>query len=302
MCRRPRPYASQYRTNENAMKAINIPSPIQTAFEIGADLAISISGGKDSQAMLSAVTRWWGQHAFTGSIYAIHADLGRAEWQGSLDWVRQLAAQYGIDLVVVEREKGDLVDRITDRYHQDPSRPFWPSASNRYCTSDLKRDPINKYLRRNHQRLVVSAEGIRAQESRARASKPCWEPRKRITTRSRDAYTWRPILNWTEEDVWAEIGTTLRDLKRRRALYRTSDRVPERAEYALKGWPAHPAYVYGNERLSCALCVLASKGDLINGLKHNPALAETYIRLEKESGFSFKKGLSLTVLQSEIKI
>ena len=32
----------------------------------------------------------------------------------------------------------------------------------------------------------------------------------------------------------------------------------------------HEAYDLGNHRLSCALCVLASLNDLINGAVHNP--------------------------------
>jgi hypothetical protein len=62
---------------------------------------------------------------------------------------------------------------------------------------------------------------------------------------------------------------------------------------ALEGWPAHPAYVFGNERVSCALCVLAIDENIRNGAKHHPALYQTYRQMEVDSGFTFKNGRSL---------
>lgn len=53
------------------------------------------------------------------------------------------------------------------------------------------------------------------------------------------------------------------------------------------------AYVYGNERLSCALCILANDNDLRNGARHQPELAAHYIRLEEVGGATFKNGRSL---------
>ena len=258
------------------MRALNVPPEITSAMERGAALAVSISGGKDSQAMATALVAWakvegyWGRN----DIFAVHADLGRMEWSGehaTEPLVRAQAAALELPLHVVTRTDGrDLVDRIKDRRdtmtEKGQDGPFWPSSSTRYCTSDLKRDPINKLLRQwTH---VVSAEGIRSEESRARANKPCWAPRKRIATRAREAHTWHPILDWTEDDVWTALGGRDGDL-------------------------VHPAYGLGNERLSCALCVFGCDGDLVNGAKNNPALFNELLEMERDSGWRFTVKRSL---------
>lgn len=277
---------------------------IDTALRAGAALAISISGGKDGQAMLAELVPWHRVQGYPGALYAIHADLGRTEWPQTAAHVEWLACEADIELVVVRREQGDLLARWQERMAilAGTGKPFWSSAANRYCTSDLKRGPINKYLRR-HQ-LIISAEGVRAAESPARAKKPVVSVREGITSEKliglspedalayrsfgqRLALTWNPILHWTTDDVWQACGTDRADLSERRARYAAGDTT------AIDGWPAHPAYVYGNERLSCALCVLASDGDIRNGAQHNPALYAELRRMEVESGYTFKHKRSL---------
>lgn len=274
------------------MAQIAVPTEIHNALERGAALAISISGGKDGQAMLNALMGFWYTHDFPGEVFVIHADLGVMEWPQTSGHVRKLARQAGIPLAVVRRPQGDLLDRWQERMEKlkGTGKPFWSSAANRYCTSDLKRGPINKHLRQYP--LVISAEGIRAQESKTRAKKPVWEVRSAITTKSREAYTWNPIHHWTLEDVWKACGTSSDDLKRRQQLYREGH-----IHEALFGWPCHPAYVYGNQRLSCSLCVLASPNDLANGAKHNPEIFQTLVKMETESGCSFRHNFWLRDLK-----
>lgn len=278
---------------------------IDAALRAGAALAISISGGKDGQAMLKTLVPWYRAQGYTGPLYAIHADLGRTEWPQTAAHVERLAREAGVPLVVVRREQGDLLARWQERMAalEGTGKPFWSSAANRYCTSDLKRGPINKHLRR-HQ-LVISAEGIRAAESPARAKKPVVSTREGITSEKliglspddalayrsfgqRLALTWNPILHWTVDDVWQACGTSRADLARRRELYQAGE-----VSAALDGWPAHPAYIYGNERLSCALCVLASDNDIRNGARHNPALYQELRRMEIASGATFRHKRSL---------
>ncbi len=100
---------------------------------------------------------------------------GRAEWSDTLIHCHKICDQAEIQLVVVRREQGDLVDRWRSRMDklmaEGNTKPFWSSAQNRYCTSDLKRGPINKYLRRFN--CVISAEGIRGQESACKSQATC---------------------------------------------------------------------------------------------------------------------------------
>lgn len=328
----------------NAMLSkLNVPAAVDRALRDGAALAISVSGGKDSQALLEMLVALWNASGYTGKLFAVHADLGRAEWHQTPAFVEAMCLAAGVPLLVVRRTKGDLVARFEERIvatrtsgapfwpsaearyctsHlkggpidsllRDPA-PFWPSAEARYCTSDHKRNPIDVVLRPYE--IIISAEGVRADESRERAKKPVLEVRKSITAGStktklanlkgmtptralklrkpgkRVALNWRPLLGWSESDVWEACGTSLADLKRRQALYTAGHH-----EEALAGWPAHPAYVYGNKRLSCALCVLATTPDLTNGANHNPATYRLYLELEVIGGATFKNGFSLTEL------
>lgn len=273
------------------MKDILLPPQIKKLLSQGATLAISISGGKDSQALLIALAHAYKVNKWRGNIFAIHSDLGRAEWSMSLDHVKAMCERAGIELIVCRREQGDLQDQIEQRAAklEGTGKPFWPSSAARYCTSDQKRGPIDKVLRQFD--CVISAEGMRAEESAARAEKDCVSERSQIVTKTRQAYTWLPLHNWTEQDVWEAIGTSKADLDARRKLYQEG-----KEEEALLGWPAHPAYVFGNQRLSCSLCVLASKGDLINGARHNPEYFQALVALEQSTGFSFRKNFRLSDL------
>ena len=297
------------------------------ALAAGAVLSVSVSGGKDSQAMLSHLDRLRHRHRWAGHAEAVHADLGRAEWPQTPAHVETTTEATGLPLVVVRRDKGDLVDRIEDRLNtvstidpatadggSRPAKPFWPSAAQRYCTSDLKRGPIQKHLRTHGKTaLVVSAMGMRAAESHARARRPRiaidakvsasayadLDPAEAVRAHLRGplgrlVLSWQPIHDWSEARVWQELSTSAADLDRRRALH-AAGRVDE----ALAGWRAHPAYALGNERLSCALCVLGSRSDLVNGAKHNPELAARYAALEAQTGYTFRADLAISDIIAE---
>lgn len=252
--------------------------------------AISISGGKDSQALLNTFMRFYRANGLTQKVFAIHADLGRFEWKETLDHCQWLCDKWNLQLIVVRRERDgkemDLLDRIQERKAQleGTDKVFWPSAMARYCTSDLKTDPINRYLRRFDK--VISLEGIRWDESKARSLKPLWSERKGLATKSRKAFTWNAIIDFTEDDVWATENLDQWCLTRARAYFNNTGELPD-------FWNFHPAYAMGNTRLSCAICILANKNDFLNGIRHNPELAQHISQLEEETGFTFKEGTSI---------
>lgn len=319
------------------MKSITVPPIIDTAMRQGATLAVNISGGKDGQAMANTLGRLHQERGWAGGIFALHMDLGRAEWPQTPGHVERIAHENGLPLVVVNRPQGDLVQEIADRMEKlrGTGKPFWPSSASRYCTADQKRSQADKVYRdvdahlapfwpsassryctahhktnqadkvyRQH-RIVISAEGIRAAESKTREKKNPLHMREQITAKAlvnlsledalayrnpeqRLGINWYPIFDWSIDDVWAACGTSAADLETRRALY-----ADGREAEALDGWPCHPAYVFGNQRLSCALCVLASDNDIRNGAKHHPELYATYRQMEEEGGSTFKHGRSL---------
>lgn len=273
---------------------------IKLAVNKGAKLYASVSGGKDSQAMCKAIL-----NNGLKIEQMVHADLGRVEWAETKSHCEAMAAEYRLPLAVVRRNDGrDLLAHWQHRMKQlkGQNKPFWSSSSSRYCTSDLKRAPINVFFTSTGEDFIISCEGLRADESAARAAK---EPLS-IRSNSSSYYkgmtveeaianfkpgkklilNWYPIFTYTTQDVWATHEMTTTDLNAARSAYKTTGTVPT-------WWPFHPAYVYGNERLSCVFCVLGSKNDLENGAKHNPELLHTLIGMERESGFTFKNGWSL---------
>lgn len=251
--------------------------PIQL-LRAGASLVLSVSGGKDSDAMCHHLLDLREDEGWPGNVCMVHADLGaRVEWQQTPDYVENLARRKGIPLHLVRWTHGDLIDRIWQRYYKDPTRPCWPSAQMRYCTSDLKRGPISRWIRNMFPSgNVICAMGLRAEESTARAKKTTFQLRKDSSapTKGRFVYDWLPIHDWTESDVWDCIRQ--------------------------HGNTYHEAYSLGNHRLSCALCVLASLNDLINGAVHNPDTYREYCRIEAVTGYSFRKDFWLSSLKPEL--
>ena len=291
------------------MRQITLPGSLSLMLRAGAALSISTSAGKDSQAMtvlLASLARQnpeWG-----GQVFNIHAHLGRAEWAESLPHAEQVAKRCEIPLVVVRNEKGDLVDRVEGRLASLAGTGINPfmSARQRFCTSEYKSGPINKYLRRFG--LVVSAIGIRREESKRRREKPVFQINQQLTSRKlrgltveealrvrkpeqRLALIWHPIIDFSLDDVWEACGTSKTEIAIRRALYREG----KHAE-ALAGATVHPAYIRGAKRVSCALCILADKQTLIVGARHNSELLRRYQEVERRSGKTFQPGRALTTL------
>jgi 3'-phosphoadenosine 5'-phosphosulfate sulfotransferase (PAPS reductase)/FAD synthetase len=212
---------------------ISLPPTIVRALEAQADLALSSSGGKDSQAQQRAVSRLHRARGWHGRIFAIHADLGRIEWYGTLDHIRRTCAADGLPLVVVQAQRG-MVDEWQHRHDRilaaNETKPFWSSAQARYCTDREKTVPINKALRsgdkpfwssaqaryctkhektqpidkqlRQTSSLVVCAVGIRAQESVGRAKKPRYQVRSDITTARFQEPQWCKTA--AEKEAWAD--------------------------------------------------------------------------------------------------
>ena len=289
-----RPTRGMTVTTGQGKTEVLLPAAIEAQLQAGATLAISISGGKDSQAMAIALADLHRSKGWTGEVFCIHADLGRIEWPETPGQVERIAQLAGVPLVVVRRSDGqDMIDHWRargDRMRAKGQAPRpWSDSKNRFCTSDMKRDPIDIYLRRYTN--VVCAVGIRAQESAARAKQPSWAVRTKLATKTRQATTWHPLLNWRLGQVLQACGHTWMEMRRRQEQYAKGLK-----HTALSGWQLHPAYVFGNERLSCQFCVLASNNDLRTGAQHRPEVLAELISMEAEYGFTFRQGHSLAEL------
>lgn len=220
---------------------------------------LSHSGGKDSQAMMIHVLG----RVPASRLLVVHASLGEMEWPGALEHAENQATQAGVPFVVARASK-TLLGMVEHRFQTRPAVPSWPSASTRQCTSDLKRGPIKREVRRYADAQgftqIVECMGLRAAESPARAKRAEFGVSLGETNSRRDWYEWLPIHAWSTERVFATI--------------------------AQAGQQPHPAYALGNDRLSCVFCIMASRNDLRNGAKHNPELYAHYVELERRTGYT----------------
>ena len=250
---------SNSRGNILAAAPANEAAQIQRLIDDGALFVFSDSGGKDSQAMMIKLIKI----VPAKQVLVVHATLGEVEWEGALEHAEERAQKAGVPFVVAQAVKS-LTDMVEHRFAVRPDAPSWPSASNRQCTSDLKRGPIEREIRRYMKatgyKKIVSCMGLRAEESHSRAKLATFRRNKRNSVAGRDWYDWLPVHSMLIDEVFATIKAA--------------------------GQKPHWAYAAGNERLSCVFCIMASGRDLANGAKHNPDLYAKYIALEQKTGYT----------------
>ncbi|MDI7924574.1 phosphoadenosine phosphosulfate reductase family protein [Ferirhizobium litorale] len=236
-----------------------------------APVAIGVSGGKDSQAAAIATVRHLDAIGHEGPRLLVHADLGVVEWNDSLPACEALAQRLGLELLVVRRAAGDLMDRWEARWRSSVDRyqslstvtlvPCWSTPKMRFCTSEMKTHVICSALKKRFgSTVVINVTGVRRAESSARS-------RCTIADRSKDAplLTWRPIADWSTEEVFAAIDGT--------------------------GMSPHPAYrAFGMSRVSCRFCIMSNLDDLgaAAAQEESHELLRRMVALECDSGFAFQ--------------
>jgi 3'-phosphoadenosine 5'-phosphosulfate sulfotransferase (PAPS reductase)/FAD synthetase/DNA-binding XRE family transcriptional regulator len=184
----------------------------------GRRIVASISGGKDSAAM---------------SLY-LH-ELGIEHDRVFLDtgWESPITYEY------LNHELPKAIGSIT--WVSGPQqmeelirhKGMFPGRRVRFCTQLLKVLPIARYLRKQMDagQDVVNAVGIRAAESAARARMTLWEWQEDF-----DCEVWRPVLNWTEQQVIA--------------IHHRHQLRP------------NPLYLLGARRVGCWPCIYARKSEI----------------------------------------
>lgn len=226
-------------------------SAIEDIIARGALFVINHSAGKDSQAMAILLRRLVPDN----QLLVIHADLGGVEWPGNVDHIK--ATLPGLPLIVCRNENKTFLEMVE-------RRGKFPSPQQRQCTSDLKRNPIEREIRRylkanpHFNGLVVNCMGMRAEESPGRAKLQTLKLNRGNSVAGREWYDWLPIHRLTTTEVFAMIREA--------------------------GQEPHPVYKAGMTRLSCCFCIMASKADLQTAARLNPALYRRYVELEKKIG------------------
>ncbi len=248
----------------------DIDQVFRSARELGEDLSFVLnqSGGKDSTRMMGLVR----QNFPNSPTYAVMADTGFEHIAPvtAADWARTRCAEFRLGLTVVRNPKRTYLEMVEQR-------GMFPSAQFRQCTSDLKRGPIEKFIRGLQHTVVVNCIGIRAEESNARARLLPLTVNQSLSTRKRTVYNWFPIYDLTLSDVLAW--------------------------HWVNAIPLHPVYVpeYHKDRstggylkrLSCRVCIFSTDADLQAIHLHDRSAFDLVADLERKLNFTMRPGASL---------
>jgi len=226
------------------------------------DIVISFSGGKDSCAMLAYICDKYPN----ASKHIVFADTGW-EHNGVEEWCQDIASRFGQTVNIVKSDTKDFFSMVE-------KRGMFPGAKYRQCTSDLKRGPIQKWIRNNCGPRVVQAIGIRAEESNARSKQKPLKRNKSLTNSKRTVYDWFPIFDWTEEEVKQYLAD--------------------------RNIPLHPVYEY-LPRFSCQVCIFNTPKELNAIRHHNPTAFKKIADLEKKIGFTMNPKGPITELADSVR-
>jgi DNA sulfur modification protein DndC len=272
--------------------------------EHNALVIVNHSGGKDSQAMYLHLTRDLGVPR--DQIKVVHADLPNADWPGTLAHVKRFT-DHPIKVVQAKFADGAL----KELYDYVLKRGKFPSAAQRYCTSDLKTSPINAWIRQalcelnglekhcevppGGRRIVISTMGMRAQESDNRAGLAEWELNVGESIAGRLWFEYLPIHRWTTKQVFESIK------RHGQEPFWIYGRTPEHCRRLIEaGSVDKHGECVPMQRMSCVFCIMGSLRDIGVASKIGPPeIAEKICKTEVEIGHTLKHGFSFPELQAK---
>lgn len=223
---------------------------------------ISVSGGKDSHAMLFLVRDIADRQGIPREkLLAMYADTGM-EWHNAGSHVQALCKAAGVELVTVYPVR-PMIEKIRFRAERikasGKDSSAFPAPTCRWCTAEQKVAPMDKVINKFSGKLL-KVTGERWEESAARSELPEFCTVPRVTCKARRVFGWRPMLAFKEADIWAMVRET--------------------------GVPRHVCYDMGCDRLGCAGCIFNNDRQVKIEMRENPGIFEEIDRLETELGYT----------------
>jgi len=269
-------------------------------------IIVAFSGGKDSTACFlhlldsgvdpDKIELW--HHLIDGAP----GSESFMDWPITEDYCREFAKEFNVPIYFSWRDGGFEQEML--REDSPTGKVFWENPDGtidssggkgpngtrhkfpqvsanlrvRWCSAYLKIDVMSAAIN-NQERfkgkktLVVTGE--RAEESKARSKYDTFEYH-RCHGKLRTVLHWRPIHDWTEEQVWGIIKQ--HDV-----------------------W-SHPAYYLGWNRLSCITCIFGNANQWASAAHLYPKMVEKIAQYEEKFGLTIKQGVSVRELIDKGKI
>lgn len=272
---------------KNLDEYVSTDPAVDALIDAGASVLVCVSGGKDSSLAARAVREYCRNRGHRGEFRLIYADLNGPvimTWHDAREQCSKLATDLNVPLTVVGRSSGGLLERWQQRQESNVRRYCelelvktllpWSTPSMRFCTSELKTAPIQRWIRQTYQtRPVVCVLGIRRDESNGKETGRAKAPVVKMYS-SESGKT--PALPIGSVDWNAIVTVSTPDVF---------------AIHAAHGYELPQAYgVYGASRYSCCACIMAAQSDLeaaCRDQRNHPAIV-AQCRLELVSTFSFQ--------------
>ena len=210
-------------------------------------LLVSVSGGKDSTAM----ALWLIDQGLQDRCYWVFADT-KWEHPDLYEYLEYLETKIGpIHRAVSQKYPGGMKDMVREK-------GFFPNGRWRFCTDYLKVKPIKEYAAHLTEQLgeePISVVGVRAEESRSRASLDEFDSGGPI-----GLDTWRPIISWGVEDV-----------------------VAKHSEHGIAPVSMYLRDKHPMGRVGCYPCIMAVKNDIRSVAEHDQWRIDEIRELEADA-------------------
>jgi 3'-phosphoadenosine 5'-phosphosulfate sulfotransferase (PAPS reductase)/FAD synthetase len=258
---------------------------------------VAFSGGKDSVAMYLYLR--FGLKIPNHKIELWHHEIdgngkSQFDWPCTPSYCQAFADAFNVDLLFSYRQGGIVREiyreneGLQDVYFQDETNGKYirlksnpgnttkrrfpavhPDLSRRWCSSVVKIDVMSRAVNnspRFKEGNFIVCSGERREESNKRSSYPEIE-KYRSKTKKRNIWQWRPVLDWTESEVWEQY-----------------------AKYKIQ---PHPCYELGYSRCSCFTCIFLSANGWASTYEIDPSKVDGIGEIEKDIEFTLYNDMSI---------